>query len=54
MGNTLEQLEDKQAEETLKIEQKFYHLKRPLYKVRSDTIRKIPNFWCQVVRLATP
>jgi len=45
---TLQQLDEKKAEEIYKLEQKYIQLKRAVFKQRNDHIRLIPQFWKHV------
>ena len=46
---TLQQLEEKEAEETLKLQQKYNSLRQPILKSRGRFMKHIPNFWMKVV-----
>lgn len=43
--NEIDVLNEKASEEILKVEQKYNKLRRPLFLKRTQTIKKIPEFW---------
>jgi hypothetical protein len=45
----IDQINDKETEEVMKIASKYNQLRKPHYQARSKEIEKIPDFWAQVV-----
>jgi len=44
----IEEFNDKATEEILEVERKYNRLRKPIFELRNEAIRKIPEFWVKV------
>ena len=49
----LDSLSEKCAEEILQVEQKFNKLRKPFLEMRSEILKRIPEFWVTTVSFVT-
>lgn len=49
----LDTLSEKCAEEILQVEQRFNKLRKPFVELRSEILKRVPEFWMNAVSICT-